>query len=486
MLAWWIRVSVFVSGVVTLAVEFLGQRMLSPRFGDTLDVWGITIAAVLVAIAAGTAFGGRLADRRPYAEAIAPVLLASGALLAASALLGPPILDWLSPRTGDRVGALLGALVVIVPGCTALSLVTPMAVRVSVREGLVGRAAGDLSALATLGAVFGSIVTPFWLIGLLPIGTLMLLCALPIALLGVPALVRRPGTAVAVTGAFGVIAVLATLPSAGGTAQPGDRDALGTVRAAVDSRLARIVISDMDDDRRAMYFDRPEVVQSIVDLRRPERPVTPYIQAATTLVCPRPPRSVLVIGLGGGALLEPLRRLVPGVRIDVAELDAQVVTMARRWMGARERPGDRFVVADGRRFLQGTDSRYDLIYVDAFSGDRMPASLATREFARLAKARLHPGGTLAFNVLTTPDAPLTDAIASSARESFGPLSAQRASPARKLENTLLRSGPLPQQACVDRIGSTLDLPDLGVERRPLGAHRPLTDADAPVDQLAGL
>jgi predicted membrane-bound spermidine synthase len=459
--------------------------MLAPRFGDTVEVWGITIAAVLVAIAAGTAFGGRLADRRPYARAMGPVLLVSCALLAGSALVGPPVLDWLSPRTSDRVGALLGALVVIVPGCTALALVTPMAVRVSVREDLIGRAAGDLSALATLGAVVGSIVTPFWLIGLLPVGTLMLLCALPVGILALPALVRSPAASIGVVGALGTLAVVAALPT-GGTAQPGDRDALGTVLAAVDSRLARIVVSERDDGSRAMYFDRPEVVQSIVDPARPHVPESSYIRAATTLVCPRPPRRVLVIGLGGGALLEPLRRLVPDVRIDVAELDPQVIALARRWMGARERPGDRFVTGDGRRFLQGTDRRYDLIYVDAFSGDRMPASLATTEFARLAADRLRSDGVLAFNLLTAPGAPLTDAIAASARSSFPLLTAQEASPARKLQNTLLRTGPPPEPGCVERVRSMLGLDELTVVPRPLEQHEALRDEYAPVDELAGL
>jgi spermidine synthase len=485
MRAWWIRLAVFASGVVTLAVEFLGQRMLSPRFGDTLDVWGITIAAVLVAIAAGTAFGGRLADRVPHARAIGPVLLVSSALLAVSALAGPPVLDWLSPRTSDRVGALLGALVVIVPGCTALSLVTPMAVRASVREQLVGRAAGDLSALATLGAVLGSIITPFWLIGLLPIETLMLLCALPVGMIGVPALSRSPGAAIGAVAALAVLAVVTALPT-GGTVRPGDRDAIGTVRAAVDSRLARIVVSETDDGRRAMYFDRPEVVQSVVDPRRLHVPESEYVQAATTLVCPRPPKRVLVVGLGGGALLEPLRRLAPGVRIDAVELDAQVIALAREWMGARERPGDRFVEGDGRRFLQGTNRRYDLIYVDAFSGDRMPPSLSTTEFTRLAAARLRPGGILAFNVLTVPGAPLTDALAASARASFGAVSAQEASPPRRLQNTLLRTGPPPDPGCVERVRTTLGLPALRVVPRPLRAHEPLSDANAPVDRLAGL
>ena len=164
----------------------------------------------------------------------------------------------------------------------------------------------------------------------------------------------------------------------------------------------------------------------------------------------------------------PLVERVDGVR--------RVIPMAgRRWRKTRWSTQTRF---ERKAFLASLQSEsYDSV-ID-FQG-LIKSALVARQ------ARLTPGGTLAFNVLTTPDAPLTDAIASSARGSFGPLNAQRASPARRLENTLLRSGPLPQEACVDRVRSTLDLPDLEVERRPLEAHRPLTDADAPVDRLAGL
>ena len=58
--------------------------------------------------------------------------------------------------------------------------------------------------------------------------------------------------------------------------------------------------------------------------------------------------------------------------------------------------------ADARPFLRRTDERYDLIVVDAYHQPYVPFYLATREFFRLARERLAPGGILALNVATVP------------------------------------------------------------------------------------
>ena len=59
--------------------------------------------------------------------------------------------------------------------------------------------------------------------------------------------------------------------------------------------------------------------------------------------------------------------------------------------------------ADARPFLRSTDERYDLIVVDAYHQPYVPFYLATREFFRLVRARLAPGGIVALNVATVPD-----------------------------------------------------------------------------------
>ena len=68
--------------------------------------------------------------------------------------------------------------------------------------------------------------------------------------------------------------------------------------------------------------------------------------------------------------------------------------------------------ADARPFLRRTDERYDLIIVDAYHQPYVPFYLATREFFRLARERLAPGGIIALNVASVPgDDSLLDGIA---------------------------------------------------------------------------
>jgi hypothetical protein len=71
-------------------------------------------------------------------------------------------------------------------------------------------------------------------------------------------------------------------------------------------------------------------------------------------------------------------------------------------MGLDDNPRLHVVTADARPFLRRTQSRYDLILVDAYRQPYVPFYLATQEFFRLVRARLRPGGIVALNVATVP------------------------------------------------------------------------------------
>ena len=56
-------------------------------------------------------------------------------------------------------------------------------------------------------------------------------------------------------------------------------------------------------------------------------------------------------------------------------------------------------VGDGRLLLQAeSDQRFDVLVVDAFSGDSIPVHLLTREAVELYRQRLKPGGVIALHV----------------------------------------------------------------------------------------
>lgn len=56
------------------------------------------------------------------------------------------------------------------------------------------------------------------------------------------------------------------------------------------------------------------------------------------------------------------------------------------------------ILGDGRLGLESAAEPFDIIVVDAFSGDSVPVHLITVEAAELYLARLRPGGTIAFHI----------------------------------------------------------------------------------------
>ena len=99
---------------------------------------------------------------------------------------------------------------------------------------------------------------------------------------------------------------------------------------------------------------------------------------------------MLFIGLGGGSAQKRMWRDFPDVQIEVAELDPEVVDVAKRFFALPSRPAPEGQAEDGRRFLTRRDDRWDVIVIDAYYSDSIPFHLTTQEFLELARSRLIP------------------------------------------------------------------------------------------------
>jgi len=116
------------------------------------------------------------------------------------------------------------------------------------------------------------------------------------------------------------------------------------------------------------------------------------------------PKRALLIGLGGGVLAKRMWHDYPDMKIDVVEIDPEVVAVSRRFFGL---PADderlRVVVGDGRAYLEQTDDTYDVIVVDAYFEALAPYALTTAQFFELVASRLAPGGVMAYNMVAVPE-----------------------------------------------------------------------------------
>jgi SAM-dependent methyltransferase len=110
------------------------------------------------------------------------------------------------------------------------------------------------------------------------------------------------------------------------------------------------------------------------------------------------PIEVGAVGLGAGTIATYGK---PGDRYRFYEIDEAIVAAAHRHFSfIADSPAEvDVVVGDGRLLLQDEAARrFDVLVVDAFSGDSIPVHLLTREALMLYRQRLKPGGVIALHV----------------------------------------------------------------------------------------
>jgi hypothetical protein len=115
-------------------------------------------------------------------------------------------------------------------------------------------------------------------------------------------------------------------------------------------------------------------------------------------IADRPQQHVGVVGLGAGTMAaygDPDRH------ITFFDIDPQVETIARRLFTYIPRCGANcdIVIGDGRLSIgQLPDASLDILMLDAFNSDSIPAHLVSREAIRVYLAKLKPSGMLLFHV----------------------------------------------------------------------------------------
>lgn len=144
--------------------------------------------------------------------------------------------------------------------------------------------------------------------------------------------------------------------------------------------------------------------QSCYRLDDPDRLVFEYTRMMASALLAKPePRSILIIGLGGASLPIALHNTLPDAVIDTVDIDPAVVRVARKYFGYQTGPRQRVFIEDGRKYIESARREgrtYDIIMLDAFDTDYIPAHLLTVEFLQEVRLALAPGGLVVANSFT--------------------------------------------------------------------------------------
>jgi spermidine synthase len=478
----------FVVGMASLGTEIAAARLLAPYFGASTIIWANTIATVLVALSAGYAIGGRLADRRGDLKGLCAIVLLASVLLAIVPFVADPFLRLSvsalgSLSVGGFLGSLAAVLVLVAVPVMLLGTVAPYANRLAVSSVTdTGTVTGRLYAISTAGSLVGTFLAALALIPLIGTHRTFIVFALALALVAVAGI----GSLRLVVVPIVLAGLLAVPPAAIGADVAGGRVIYST---ETTYQYARVV--QFKSGVRWLQLNEGVAIHS---LYRPGSFLTGGYWD-DFLVLPMAgesgvPGRIAILGDAAGTVARAYGHYFPSARVDAVELDDALSSIGKRYFALRG-PRLHLYTADARPWLAASSARYDSIFLDAYRQPYIPFYLLTKEFFRSARDHLKPGGSLIVNVGHLPGSDALEKVVSATLHSVFPFIMRDPLSAT---NSLVIASQAPLSGARILAGYGLIAPDLqGIDAAVAGRLGPAlrggpvyTDDRAPVEWLTDL
>lgn len=399
--------TVFFSGMTTLAAEFGASRLLQMRFSSINLVWATIIGLILVYLAVGYAIGGRWADRSPHPRTMFSIMAWGGFTLGLIPFIAQPVLVLAASASdqlnlGIMAGAFIGTLILFSIPVTLLAMVSPFAIRISIVDASqAGNVAGKLYAISTLGSVMGAFLPSLLLFPV--IGTSRTILAFGIASLALAlfGLWRSSGWKQSIPFALMLAALCGIIAF-------GDfhvKDTPGQVyETESDYNYIEVIQQEgytllrLNDGQGVHSEYHPTELfyggpweQFLVG---PLFNETPFTLSQV--------KRIAIVGLAAGTTARQATAVYGNIPIDGFEIDPKIVDVGRKYFGMTM-PNLNVYITDGRWGLEHSGQLYDIIAIDAYRPPYIPPNLTTREFFQICADHLTPNGVLVINIGRAPN-----------------------------------------------------------------------------------
>jgi spermidine synthase len=186
----------------------------------------------------------------------------------------------------------------------------------------------------------------------------------------------------------------------------------GPIEADVKSEYSHMLVR-RQGSMRSLNFVRDngvEQIQSVLNMKRPYELVTHYsrLMFASYFFMPEQ-KQVLIVGLGGGAMIHFYEHYDPEVKLDAVEIDEKVVQVADKYFDVRTQKNTNIITEDAFKYFKTNKTRYDVIYMDAFlkpseqtDATGQPLRLKTIDFYKGLREHLTPEGIVVINLNIHP------------------------------------------------------------------------------------
>ena len=399
-------VTEFFAGVSVMAVELGASRLMAPYFSSSQIVWTVIIGVIMIAMAIGNLWGGKLADKTNSPDKLYGRILIAAIWIALIPFVGRWLIAGVSLLLAMFVtknflvwAALAACLVIFAFPCVLLGTVTPSLTKFTV-DNLddTGKTVGKLNALNTIGSIIGTFVPTFITIPAVGTAATFLIFAGVLAAISIVYFAfARKRMIKGVVAAVVIVGLCFTLPTYSFAFWESD--------ITLEDESIYNYLQVKDSDTRTILSTN--VLFGVQSIQRKDTELTGmYYDYALAAPCmagmngsDNDSRSVMILGMGSGTYASYCVRYYPGVSVQGAEIDRKIADIATEYFGLPD--SVEVAVEDGRAYLTASQEQFDVIMVDAYQDITIPFQLSSVEFFTQVQRHLKPGGVMVVNLNMT-------------------------------------------------------------------------------------
>jgi len=407
---------IFITGAVTLSLEVLASRIMTPYFGVSLYIWAGILSITLIFLALGYHFGGQISQRRDK-EALNLTLLSAPLWAALSIVLAAAIYPVAFPLLATInliIASFLGGTILLALPLVVLSAMNPLLIALARDSSSTGDGgAGRVFFISTIGSVAGVLLTAFLLIPYLTNFRAMLWISLGLGLVvgGISSLnqeISGSRKKRLICGCV-VIALLSGGLLAGqrsyfkllaGLSDIGKNFEVLAEYTSVFGNIKVLAVHPEGEGRKpARAYLQDGIIQNMVTSDGVVLDHTSFMVRLIEAYAPGAQNS-LVLGMAAGMIPRYLQR--KGLKVATVEINPNSLQAAKEFFDFDPREVEVYL-EDARTFVRRRKQSYDLVVTDLFQGDCTPDYLMTVEFFREVHACLRPGGVVIINTYFDPN-----------------------------------------------------------------------------------
>ncbi len=387
----YIYITVFVCGAIVMALELIAARILSPYVGSSNLIWTSIIGIILISMSLGYYLGGKIADKRSDFKLLAAIIAFSAFIISIIPIFETEFINLLVHMSLPLIAvAIISAVFVFSVPSILLAMVSPYAIKLmQVKEDNVGRIAGRLSAISTLGSIFGTFFTGFVLIPLMGVKAIILACSILLLFLSL-LLLEKHKENITIILIIGII-VIANVSYGETLFYAVNKDVI----ADTDSEYSRLWVRQIGE------YKVLQVDTACESYLKEDGSIGSYLEYYDLFDAYIPDGKDTLI-IGGAAYTYPMYFLNKFLdkNIDVVEIDKKMTSIAREYFGLKDNERLNIYHQDGRSYINSNNKKYDAIFVDAFKGHNVPFELTTVEAFSKMKDSLKEKGVVMVNVIS--------------------------------------------------------------------------------------